>query len=317
MAFVVVSARTAFAHEVKIRVDRGDGLTEIAEKLKESGLITSIGFFKIYSFLTGAAHRFQPGIYTFTDTDTFLKIIRALKNPPQQVQVVVTEGLTMRDIDEKVTEAGILKKGELIAYLNSNAFNEVRRKYWFASTGETKRSIEGFLFPDTYKFSPGSTAAVVAIAMLDNFQLKAAPLLSGKSNWYTIIILASLLEKEVSLNADRAIVSGILHKRLARNMLLQVDATVTYLKCGGEYAVCAFRQLQKSDFKIDSPYNSYLYKGLPPTPIANPGLEALRAALAPKASPYLFYLSDPKTGATIFARDLDEQSRNRFRYLNL
>ena len=290
--FFVYSARAV----EPVRVDRGDSLTNIAQHLKSAGIIRSTGLFKIYSFVTGAAHRFRPGIYSFTGQESLSKIIGTLTTGPGLVEVVIPEGLTLKDIDAKLYQLGITKKGDLVNYRSA-------------------ASLEGFLFPDTYKFTPGTEIAVIVKTMRDNFDGKTKTLLSNRSDWYTILTLASLLEKEVPTLQDQLLVADILQRRLKMGMPLQVDATITYLKCDGEYFVCGDRQLTKADFKIDSPYNTYLNKGLPPTPIANPGVAAISAVLHPKKNSYLFYLTDPKTKKTIFSKDFDGHVDNKFKYL--
>ena len=297
-AFFILSLFFIYSTEAAqpVRVDRGDSLTSIAQHLKSAGIIRSTGLFKIYSFITGAAHRFRPGIYSFTGQESLSKIVSALTTGPGLVEVVIPEGLTLKDIDAKLHQLGITKKGDLINY-------------------HADTSLEGFLFPDTYKFTPGTEVAVIVKTMRDNFDSKTKTLLSNKSDWYKILTLASLLEKEVSMPQDQLLVADVLQRRLKIGMPLQVDATITYLKCDGEYFVCNDRQLTKADFKIDSPYNTYLNKGLPPTPIANPGVAAINAILHPKKNPYLFYLTDPKTKKTIFSKTFEDHDDKRAKYL--
>jgi UPF0755 protein len=152
---------------------------------------------------------------------------------------------------------------------------------------------------------------------LDNFNDKAASLLSERKDWYKMIILASLLEKEVVSEADQQKVSYILQRRITIGLPLQVDATITYIKCGGRFWSCENRKLARSDFKINSLYNTYLHKEIPPTPITNPGLTTIKNTLNSKKNPYLFYLSDPATGKTVFSVTFDEHNKNRSKYLNL
>jgi len=128
-----------------------------------------------------------------------------------------------------------------------------------------------------------------------------------------LITIASYLEKEVPDSEDRKIVAGIIEKRIKTGMPIQIDATVLYNKCFGRFVGCAL--LKNSDFKIDSPYNTYLRRGLTPTPISNPGLDAIQAAVKKKESAYWYYISDPKTKKTIFAENLDKHNANRVKYL--
>mgnify|MGYP001588311823 FL=1 len=140
-------------------------------------------------------------------------------------------------------------------------------------------------------------------------------MLEGRENWYETLILASILEREVPEFEDRQIVAGILLKRIKNIMPLQVDATISYVKCGGAIRECENPRVGRNDLNLSSPYNTYQVLGWPPGPISNPGLPALQAALAPKTSGYLYYLSAAKTGATIFARTLEEHNLNRAKYL--
>jgi UPF0755 protein len=145
----------------------------------------------------------------------------------------------------------------------------------------------------------------------ENFRKKAAPLLAldpGKER--ENLILASLIEKEVPDSDERRLVAGILKKRLSYEIPLQVDAAFCYIKKPPCHPITA------EDLTIDSPYNTYKYKGLPPGPISNPGEDAIRAVINPMPSDYWFYLSDPETRRTIFARTLDEHRQNRVKYLS-
>ncbi len=177
---------------------------------------------------------------------------------------------------------------------------------------------EGYLFPDTYRFYVGSDPQLVVQTLLDTFERKAAPILAKQPGAIEKnVIIASLLEKEVTSTEDRRIVAGILKKRLEAGMPLQVDATVCYAKKLISDAIpgAPCYPLEPLDFKIDSPYNTYLYKGLPPGPIGNPGLDALTATVQAQASPYWFYLTDPATKRTIFSTTLAEHNVARKRYL--
>jgi len=223
---------------------------------------------------------------------------------PRSLTTVI-EGSTLGQIDKLLSERKIVRPGEIVGF----DIEKVRTNYWFL---DKAAGLEGFLFPDTYEFFLNSSPEVAVRKFLDNFNKKAGPLVFGKDA-VKIITLASIIEKEVpEIGEDRLLVSGVLTKRLKSGMPLQVDASICFIKnplgCGGVSGL---------DLKIDSPYNTYLYSGLPPTPIANPGLSAIRAALDPKPSPYWFYISSPKTKKTIFAKTLDEHQRNIVKYLGI
>lgn len=148
---------------------------------------------------------------------------------------------------------------------------------------------------------------------MDNFKLKVLPFFENNPGLLKTVNLASLLEKEIPDYSERQIAAGILLKRLKAGMPLQVDAALVYIKCGGKFLNCP--ALKEEDYKIDLPYNTYLYGGLPKGPICNPGLGAIKAVLSPQQSDYWYYLSDPKTKKTIFSKTLDEHNRNRTKYL--
>lgn len=221
--------------------------------------------------------------------------------PAEEKSISIPEGKTVYEINNILQDAGILRAGESLF-----------------SSGQ---NLEGYLFPDTYRFFASSTASVVVGKFTQNFKEKGESLLRQDiRNWKRNLILASLVEKEVPNFADRKIVAGILLKRLSVNMPLQVDATLCYTKLyansdidSGDKRCYPIIQADKS---TDSPYNTYLYNGLPPGPIANPGKEAILAVLEAEETPYWFYLSDPSTGRTIFSRTLEEHNLARRLYLN-
>jgi UPF0755 protein len=198
------------------------------------------------------------------------------------MKVTIPEGYTVREIEEKLK---IKLPGE---------------------------NLEGYLFPDTYYFPLDVSGEEVVRIMHENFEKKIAPYLkeiekSGKS-LKDIIIMASLIEKEVKTKEEKELVSGILWKRLKAGIPLQVDATITYIT--GKKTT----KIPLEDLKIDSPYNTYKYKGLPPAPICNPGLESILAALYPKESDYWYYLSKPD-GKTLFFKDYEEFIVAKAKYL--
>jgi len=206
-----------------------------------------------------------------------------------RLKVTIPEGATVAEINQLLTEKGVLA-GESLP-----------------------PELEGFLFPDTYEFFLPSSAQTVELKFLDNFNRKARSLLPpdiGEEALGQVIIKASLVEKEAPNSADRRIIAGIIEKRLAKNMPLQIDASLCYAK---QQSTCW--PITDEDKKFDSPYNTYLYRGLPPGPIANPGEDAILAVLNPQPSPYWFYLSDPQSKKTIFAKTLDEHNKNIFQYL--
>jgi UPF0755 protein len=289
---------------VVFEIQHGESFHDIVHGLSAAHLIQSSFAFEILSLADGGAFHLKPGLYQLDAAMSAPAILGELTSQAgQAVTVTIPEGENIYEIDAALANALVIHPGDLIQY----------DKEQIAEDGG-QDTLEGRLFPDTYQFARGSSIKDIVQKFLDNFQAKAAPLLGNNGSStaaQNTLILASILEKEVPTQTDQQIVAGILQKRIAVGIPLDVDATVCYamLQQGGTCAVGL-------NFKLDSPYNTYLYKGLPPAPIGNPGVQAISAALHPQSSPYWYYLSDPKTGKTIYAVTLGEQNANVRRYLN-
>lgn len=273
-------------------IAKGDGLRQIADSLSQRGIVRSAGAFKFYSFVSGNAHQLKPGVYNISPASSTPQIVRLLvAGPATDIAVLIREGERLDQIDELLSRIGVIKKGALIGL----ALESLKTEFGFLN-GE--KTLEGYLFPDTYRFFFDSNPLAVAKIFLENFRDKALPVIStAKKNIHDIVTIASMIEKEVPGSADRRLVSGIIYRRLAISMPLQIDATVAYAKLHGDR------------------YDTYKYYGLPPGPISNPGLDAIKAALEPKKSAFLYYLSDPKTDKTIFSKTFEEHDNNRAKYL--
>ncbi len=298
--YALSPAGGAPASPASFEVKPGESFRMIADHLRESSLIRSSFVFQIFSLITGSAFILKPGIYEFSPDMSSPAILGELiGGADREVEVTIPEGVTIYEIDALLSEKNILLRGELLRFYSSNP------------------GLEGRLFPDTYKFFIHSEAETVSQKFLANFKEKAEPLLtSDLKNQETNLILASLLEKETPDFKERQLVAGILKKRFKAGVPLQIDASICYAKeiLRGQDGNCL--PITGLDLKIDSPYNTYVYKGWPPRPIGNPGISAIKAALDPQYSPYWYYLSDPKTKKTIFAKDLEEHIKNRSVYLS-
>jgi UPF0755 protein len=250
--------------------------------------------------LEGAVEKLKPGVYQIDSNKSAFSILDALVSGPKEISVTIPEGSSIYDVDALLSAKGIIAKGNLIAY------------------GAT-HGVEGYLFPDTYNFFERTAVADVVGKMTRNFDLKARPILEkDPKNFARNLTLASIVQNEVPTFEDEQAVASILKRRFLKGMPLQVDATVCYakeMKSPDSYAGCY--PLTPLDFKIDSPYNTYLYKGWPPGSISSPGISAILATVtSTDTSPYLYYLSDPKTKKTIFAATLEAHNKNKAIYLN-
>ena len=271
------------AREKIFSVEKGQGLLEISQNLEKEGLIRDKIFFILYVLLKGKEKNLQAGKYYLSSSMNIPQIAqKIISGDIAKIKVTIPEGFTKREIEEKL---GIKLPGE---------------------------NLEGYLFPDTYYFPIDLNGEEVVKVMRENFEKKIAPYKeeiekSGKT-LHEIVIMASLLEKEVKTKEEKELVAGILWKRLKVGMPLQVDATITYIT--GKKTT----KIPLEDLQIDSPYNTYKYKGLPPGPICNPGLESILAALYPKESEYWYYLSTPE-GKTLFFKTLEEHNLAKAKYL--
>jgi UPF0755 protein len=271
------------APEKIFEVKKGQGLFEIGENLEKEGLIKNRIFFDFYVLLIGKEKNLQAGKYFLSSSMNIPQITKKIiSGDIAKIKVTIPEGFTVKEIEEKL---GIKLPGE---------------------------NLEGYLFPDTYYFPLDITGEEVVKIMRENFEKKIAPYREEiEKNGKTIqeiIIMASLIEKEVKTKEEKELVSGILWKRLKAGVPLQVDATITYVT--GKKTT----KISLEDLQIDSPYNTYKYKGLPPSPICNPGLESILAALYPKESEYWYYLSTPD-GKTLFFKTLEEHNLAKAKYL--
>lgn len=259
-------------------IEKGWGVKEIAQALKSAHFIKSPVAFLVYSGISGSAHRLKAGSYELSQSMSLPKIVSVLRNGSKEdITIVVRQGETMAEIDKKLASLQILNKKEPLSKFPG-------------------KSLEGFLFPDTYRFFPNSSRNDIVKKFLTNFNKKAMPILSEYQaesikykalSYYDALIVASIIEKEVPFLEDRYLVAGILYKRLEISMPLQVDAY---------------------------PW-TYDHYGLPSKPISNPGVDAIRAAVYPKKSDYLYYLSDPVTKKTIFSKTFEEHKENKWKYL--
>ena len=275
-------------------IEKGTGLAEISGKLEDGGFIKNKYAFALYARAFGKSKKIKYGKYLFNEPISVFALASRLTKGEfgfKPVKVVIPEGLTVKEIAELFLAVKPPSGG-----LTAKSFENFNKQEFLEKT----KDMEGYLFPDTYLFLPSAETKQVIETMRDNFKKKVGDVEKD------IIIMASLIEKEVPDSNDRKVVSGILWKRLKLGMALQVDAVFPY--------ITGKREVLLDDLKIDSPYNTYLYKGLPPGPIANPGLDAIEAARNPEETPYLYYLSG-KDGKTHFAKTFVEHLKNKERYL--
>lgn len=311
---------------VRVDVPEGSGSRAIGGHLRERGVIRSKWAFVTYVTLAGEAPDLKPGSYTFTGFATIPGIARALvrgERSPNERSITIPEGWDQRDIADYFAAEGIAERESWWAvagypaadYRNDTGKPKIpdrSRESPFLADKPAWVGLEGYLYPDTYRIWRDAAPEDILGKMLKNFDARMTPDLRAeiarqKKTVFTIVTLASLVEKESGADAERPVIAGILWKRLAAGIPLQVDASVNYAtgKRGTPTA---------ADLKTPSPFNTYAYPGLPLGPIANPGIASLRAAIFPTASPYLYYLHAPD-GRIIYSRTLEEHQAARAKYL--
>ena len=302
-------------------IKRGESVVTIAKNLHDKDLILDEDAFKNYTRQNSIDDKIIAGRFMLNQSLTIPQIAEKITNTKNgEVSLTVPEGMTIRGIDERLVGLSVIQPGEFIQATKD--FNNYK-KFPFLSADEQKiralpHPLEGYLFPDTYFIDAGHFNAQDLIdLMLKNFQKKlpagALALITKKDDGkngrslYDVITMASMVEKEVRTDGDRALVAGVLWKRNDNHWFIGADATLLYLKDD--------RTIDAADLSEASPYNTRNKQGLPPGPISNPGLKSIEAALQPADSAYFYYLTKPGTGEVVYARTNDEQNANKAKYL--
>lgn len=280
---------------------RGESAERIGQKLEKEGLVKSKLAFKFYTQLTGQEKKIQAGEYRLSPDLSLRQLVQTLVSGPRELWVTYPEGFRREEIAARTIQT--------LGLEGSEADN-----FWFEFLEETQGQ-EGFLFPDTYLFPKDVSARTVVNKLRATFDAKVKEMISDGD-----IILASIIERETLTDGERPVVAGILLKRWRAGWPLQADATLQYAvanaKCRMQNAKCErwWEQTKIEDRKINSPYNTYLNPGLPPGPIANPGLSSIKAVIYPEESPYWFYLHDT-SGKIHYAETIEEHEENINKYL--
>jgi UPF0755 protein len=294
---------SADAAPILFEVESGRPAMAILEDLETAGVIRDRRLARAYLQwwlddppLRAGEYRFEPPLTTPEVLDVLIR------GDVVTYPVTIIEGLTLEETAQAIAAAGFgsvdglqfqMQRSELVADLDPEAFD-----------------LEGYLFPDTYSFPRGTTEATVVETLVATFRRRweqdVAPLVEGPADVRSLVTLASIVEKEARLDEERPVIAGVYVNRLERGMGLYADPTIIYAK---KKAGTWDGNLRRPDLQLDSPYNTYVVSGLPPGPIASPGLASLQAAAAPADVPYLYFVSR-NDGSHVFARTLAEHNRN-------
>lgn len=337
MAWVCAADVLAFGredHKVTITISQSDDIDAIATKLKNAGLIRYPGLFKLYASFAVDDGEIQPGIWDLNTLYDYHALVNMMSPSSKRsvVTVMIPEGYSCRQIFDLLQEKRVCTVESLESYAATGELDS----YWFLDGLErgSKYCLEGYLFPDTYEFYTNDTAQNVLTKMLNNFDSRVDESIrdqlaslnthisqmmndDGRSEDYIashqmtmadVITVASLIEKESASAEESYTIASVIYNRLyawnGTPAYLNIDASVIY-------ALDGKTDLTQEDLAVDSPYNTYLNVGLTPGPITNPGLNSIKAALAPQDTGYYYYILDPATGTHHFSSTLEEHEAFR------
>ena len=305
---------------VNFTVNDGDTISSVASRLKSAGIISNSTIFRWYVSTKGTV-ALTPGYYALQPKDNAGSIVETLSTPPAQTFISVTfpEGMTVDQMAQRLAEKmTFMKPEDFLAAANSpDTVSTLRPK--------SETSLEGLLFPDTYQISGDDTESrVVArlVSMMERMSRQVDLTAGAKARGfrpYEILIIASLIEREAKVATDRSKIAQVIYNRLSKKMKLEIDASVKY----GQDPAMSWTDMKATD----TPYNTYINPGLPPTPIANPGKASIQAALAPFGSPpardaactglpagvkceYLYYVLADEAGGHVFATTYEQHLLN-------
>lgn len=294
------------AQTAQVVVPRGSTFHDIAEQLARSGVIDNPTTFRLYAKLRHADTDAHAGAFRFPPHQTAADVLRELQSGGAQIArwLTVPEGFTAKQIAQRLQDDGF---GPASAYYNAFMHDSI------TVDGQRTKNLEGYLFPSTYLIPIGADPKTVEQIMTAQFVKELPPDAAQKARSHgltvpQVVTLASLIEREAKSDDERPLMAGVYYNRLRIGMPLEVDASI-------EYALPTHHDvITYSDLKLDTPYNTYRNRGLPPTPIANPGQPSLAAAFNPKPSSYLYYVYKGN-GHHAFAKTLSEQNANIAKYL--
>ncbi|HOX30070.1 MAG TPA: endolytic transglycosylase MltG [Candidatus Paceibacterota bacterium] len=291
---------------------RGENVLEIASNLKAEGYVKSKGIFLFETAVSGNFKKLKAGTYDLKNQNDFGIIKKLSRGQTVPVAFTVIPGWSVNDIAKNLEARKIIPKKDFMDAVLREIPIAVREEFGFLDDAPAAAGFEGYLFPDTYYIAAHPLPEDIIRQMLENFSKKLTPEVQTKiekqdKKIFDIMVMASLLEKEVRTKEDKKIVSGILWKRVDKGWPLQVDSTLLYFLTSDRPST--------ENKNIDSPYNTYRYNGLPKGPICNPGIESIEAAADPVASDYFFYLS-ARDGRTVFSKTYAEHLVNVAKYLN-
>jgi UPF0755 protein len=292
-----------------VRIERGWSAPQIAEALNSQGIIRSSSLFQWYVRLVFEPSSLKAGEYQFEGPKNLPAVLEKLRLAQvYHYRITIPEGWTLEEIAERLAKNGF---GDQEKFLQAMQAIDLMGDW----DPVADQNLEGYLFPDTYFYPRGMGEQEIVRSMVKSFRETWTPEHSQRAQELglsirKVVTLASLIEKETGLDRERPLVSAVFHNRLQKNLKLACDPTVIYaVKLTKEFGGV----IKQSDLDLDSPYNTYLYPGLPPGPIANPGLKSIEAALYPADVDHLYFVSR-NDGSHIFSTDYRDHNRAVAKY---
>jgi len=284
----------------EVRVEPGDSLASVTRKLREQRIITNGWFFSLWARWRGVEKRIHQGLYRFDSGVAPREVLdRLVTGKGVFYSVTIPEGFTVKEIAMLLDRLAIVGQEKFLRAAANPSL--------LASLGLQDRGLEGYLFPSTYYFTPGTAEKDIIMTMAEQFRKVSLPLLAqrpanSKLNAHELLTLASIIEKETGVAEERAWVSAVFHNRLRQQMPLQSDPTVIY-------GIKDFNgNLTRKDLQEANPYNTYRIAALPPGPICNPSVASIKAALEPANVPYLYFVSK-NDGTHLFSETIEAHNR--------
>ena len=294
-------------------VSSGQGSTQISHQLKDQGLIKSPLVFQFYTWRKGVSSKLQAGEYFLAENLNIKQIAQILSRGAgvtKEKTLTFIEGWSNAQYADYLSKQGLGSPSDFLAIIQKKEswWND----YSVLNSRPLDRDLEGYLFPDTYRIYSDASLEDIVKKMLSNLENKITPELKSEikkqgKTIHEVLTLAAVLEKEVSTDVDRKIVADIFYKRIDAGMALQADSTVNYATGKSN------PRASSKDLEIDSLYNTYKYRGLPPGPICNLSISAIIAAIYPTANPYWYFLTTP-SGEVIYSKTFEEHVAAKRKY---
>lgn len=288
-----------------LEIKPGRTFVSVARELEDAGVVADSRALRLLARLQGVDRGIQAGVYHFAGSNTPIGVLETLHSGRgEMLSCTIPEGLNAAEIAARCSAAGL---GHSERYMQLSHDRD-----FIAAMGLQVQQLEGYLFPETYHFAPGTSEATVLKTMVDQMQKQLQPeLIEGAArnglDTHALVTLASIIQKEAGNDAEMARISAVFHNRLQRNMRLQADPTVIYAL--GNFDT----NLTRADLRVVHPYNTYVVFGLPPGPIASPGIAALHAAAFPADDDALYFVAT-RDGGHHFSKTLREHNNAVRRY---